>query len=466
MKSETKLVSCLLLGLAMSAVCFMAVGNPSDAPDDTDKLNQGITLLKQGRIGEARAVLTNLPASSPVRGQAKAYLALSRYAEGDHKKFLSSAKSPEVMAAVLPEEVREDLDYKQIDSLMFFRKFDEVLPKAEQFARQHANSPRAESVVEYQLASFYERGMKKLAEAAQLKSRDDTEGSAFRLREGEDNLGQFLKLAADRERENYQTLTDRDFQGEVVQTMTALGGEAEASKLVAPADREKSALVLVRLHKKIDTDANANLRRMTNFLNDFPDSKFRSRILLDMADVSLNEAQRLAFKEGRRDEAAPHLEMAHRLFSGVVEDKEAGVLIADVQEAQEKMLMVYCQERDYASLSSWAAQLTTNAPVGSRMWLAAKLYDAYGLVYQKRLTEAATELEEILATGFKGIPTSDGLLFSAAQWRIQVAKRTKDEATVRRIAKEVQDSGCYDSLKRKFASDYKKFFAQPEPASK
>jgi hypothetical protein len=467
MKPKNKIAMTLLLGLAMAAACYLAYARPvtKTSDDEADKLHQGIALFKAGRVTEARTVLTNLPATSAWHGQAKAYLALCRYAQGDHKKFLDSVKSPAVQAAVLPEDVREDLDYKQMDSLMYFRKFDEVLPLTEQFARQHPDSPRVAAMAEYQLASLYERGMKKLAEAAQLKSQGDTNGAVNRLRAGEDNLGQYLQLAADGQRDSYEVLTARNLQEEVMQALTALGGEAEAQKLVTFAGQEKAAFALVRLHQKIDADADANLRRMTNFLNDFPSSKYCPRVLYDMADVALKEAQRLAYRERRRDEAAPHLAMAHRLFSSVVEDKEAGVMAADVQEAREQMLNIYLQEKDYASLSRLAAQLTNDTPVGSRTWLGARLYDAYGLVYQKKYDEAATELDEILATGFKGVPTADGLLISAAQWRIQVAKHTKDETVSQRIAEQVQNSNCYDSLKRTFANDYKRFFA-PKPAAK
>lgn len=455
-----------MAGLALVAVCYVAYASPTKIPDDADKLTQGVALLKQGRIGEARAVLTNLPASSPVRGQAKAYLALSRYAEGDHKKFLNSVKSPEVEAAELPEDVREDLDYKQIDSLMYFRKFDEVLSRVEAFAQRHADSPRVAAMAEYQMASWYERGVKQLSDAAFSRSRGETNGADQRMRAGEDYLGQFLKLAADGWWDNYETLTDRNFQEEVVQALAALGGEEAAKKLVAFAGQESAALALVRLHKKIEPDAAANLKRMTNFLNDFPASKYRPRVLYEMADVAHKEAQRFAFQERDRAKAAPYLEQAHTLFSQVVEDKTAGVLTADVQEAQEKMLSVFLQERDYASLSTWAAQLVTNAPVGSRTWLGAKLYDAYALVYQKKFTEAATELDEILATGFQGIPTSDGLLISAAEWRIQVAKHTKDQATARRVAELVQNSKCYGSLKRTFIERFKALLNPTAPLSK
>ena len=452
----------LYFGLALGLTAFISTF-AQPANDSTDKLETAVGLLNAGKPKEARAVLATIDKADPAFTAATGYDALCLY-QLDKQKFMRVVESPALQAAELPKPLREELDYKQIDVLFFYRNFEKLLPQVAEFSLKYGDSPRLSSMMEYQMAGLYERGMKNLRDATFTRgSKGDKNAAdtAQRMQDGQNNLEQFLKLATDSERNGYQTLTNRDLATEVVKAMAALGGEDEALKLVPLAERENMALALVQLHNKNDTDADANLRRMANFLNDFPHSKYRSRVQYDMAGVSLNEAQRLAFTERQRDKAAPYLEQAHRLFSGVVEDKEAGVLAADVQEAQGKMLSVYCQERDYASLSRWAAQLMTNAPAGSRTWLAAKLYNAYGLVYQKRLDEAATELDEILATGFKGIPTSDGLLISAAEWRIVVAKHTKDEATVQRIAQQVQDSKCYDSLKRTFADVYKRCFAQP-----
>lgn len=443
--------------LACGLVVLATVHAP--AGDSNTKLDEAVGLMNNHRPKEARAVLATVDKADPVFATAKGLDALYQL---DKKQFYDRMRTQELATAEWPEAVREDLDFKNIDTLLFYRKFEELLPKIGEFSDLHAGSPRAEMMVEYQLAALYERGMKNLRDATFTragKGKDDAANTAERMQAGQDNLEQFLKLAAEGDRNNYQTLTNRDLAAEVVKAMTALGGEKEALNQVPVAEREDMALALVQLHNKIDADAaGANLQRMTNFLNDFPESKYRPRVLYEMADFALKEAQRFAFKERDPVKAAPYLEMAHNVFSHVVEDKKAGVLASDVQEAREKMLMVYLQEEDYTTLSRWAAQLVTNTPVGSRMWLAAKLYDAYGLVYQKKFGEAAVELDEILATGFKGIPTSDGLLVSAAQWRMQVARHTKDEATMSRIAEQVQNSNCYTSLKRTFMSDYKKLF--------
>ena len=460
MKSLIK-PSLMLIG-CLAVVASLTSLSAQTATDTTDKISQAAQFLVNNQPAAARKVLAKVPKNDANYGQAKAWDALCLYSL-DRRKFLKAVDAPEIQAADLPEAVAEDLDFKRIDSLFFYRKFEELPVRVAAYQDNHPDSDRLLAVAEYQMATLCERGIKQLTDAALSKGSDITN----RQTEGRDNLTDFLNMAVALDATNYTSLSGRKLTDDIVKAETALGQEKGIMQSLPAADKEGSTFRNLELHCKLQPKAaDDNLRRMTNFLNDFPKTKYRERVRYDMADVALNEAQRLAFQERRRDAAAPYLEQAHNLFSRVVEDKEGGVLDADVQEAREKMLLVYCQERDYTSLSHWAAQLTTNAPVGSRMWLGAKLYGAYALVYQQKLTEAAKELDEILATGFKGIPTSDGLLISAAEWRIQVAKHTKDDAMVRRIAEQVQSSVCYDSIKRTFASDYKKFFAPSKVVSK
>lgn len=462
MKTKTKLTGGLLLGMVLSAVCLIAVAKPSSAPNDNDKLNQSIALFKQGKYAEAHAALTNLPANSPVHGQAKAYDALCRYAQGDQKKFLSTLESPEIQTVALPDDVREDLDFKQIDALMYYRKFEEALAKAEKFTRQHANSPRVGAMAEYQLAGLYEKGMKKMAESVQSRTLGDVAEADRRLHEGQDNLGQFLKLTANGQMDSYQSLTDRDLSAEVVKTMAALGGEDEAVKMVPTAKREDMALSLVLLHKKIDSDADATIGRMTNFLGQFPKSKHNKRLMYEMANVAVEEGYRLTWK-AKQGKAVRYLDMARDLFSGMTADKEAGISDYDVMESKIGAMRVFYAKQDYAGLSNWVAQIITNLPSGDKQWLSIKLYDAAGLACQNKAAESAKELDELLAIGFKGNPSYDGPLVSAAEWRIRVAKMTGDEVTVQRIVQLVQNSNCYDSLKRTFATDYKQLATSTDP---
>jgi len=172
-------------------------------------------------------------------------------------------------------------------------------------------------------------------------------------------------------------------------------------------------------------------------------------------------------KEGKRSEAAPYLIKAQGLFSGVAEDKTSGISELDVQESRVGLLRIYYAQKDWASLSTLSSQMVTNlTPGGKKDWLVTKLYDAAGLSCQMRLTEAASELDELLAFGFKNNPSYDGILVSAAEWRIRVAMQAGDVAMARQVAQLVQNSACYNSIKRTFVNQFGTLLAQPGPISK
>ncbi len=252
--------------------------------------------------------------------------------------------------------------------------------------------------------------------------------------------------------------------------MTALGGEQEVLELAGPAEREATALAILQLCIKTKPEAvDENLRRMTNLLSEFPNDRRGPRVWYEMANATLEWGWRVHFfdyKKFKRGAATPYFDQAQELFSGVVTDNEAGVADADVMEARKGIMRVYYAKQDWAGLSNWVTQNVTNLPAGSKDWLSFKLYDAAGLACQWKFEEAANELEALLATGFKGNPSYDGQLVSAAKWRVRVAKQTGDEATIQRMAKLVEESNCYGSLKRSFAKDFKEIVAQPHPLSK
>jgi len=252
-----------------------------------------------------------------------------------------------------------------------------------------------------------------------------------------------------------------------VQAHTALGNEAGIMQSLTPADKEVAALQNLQLHCKLQPRAvNDHLQRMTNFLNEFPNSKYHPRVRYELGEAVLDEAWRLTFEDRKRSNAAPYLEIAQNLLSGVVAvDKEAGVAEADVLEARSGIMRIYYARRDYVTLAGWTANIITNSPPGGKKWLSAKLYGAVGLIHQGKHAEAAAELDEILATGFKGNPSYDGPLVSAAGWRIRVANHTGDEATARRVAQQVVNSECYNSFKRTFVKKFGTLFLQ-QPVSK
>ncbi len=454
----------LLAAFSLNIVSLRAQSPPNAS---NQRLSQAIALLNQGKAAEANSILTNIDKLSENYGQALCYRALCQYAQSDKRAFLKILEVPAAQTAELPPDIKEDMDFNQIDALFYYRKFDDLLPKVERFQINHDQSTKLNAVAEYQLASLHERGMKKLTESAQLRTKGETAGADKRLREGEDNLGRYLKLAADSQQNGYQTLTNRDLTSEAMKTLAALGGENETRKLVPTADPETTAFAFVELHRKIDANADAKLQRMTKFLSDFPSSSHRKRVELDMARVADEEGNRLTWAwPNRLTNGEPYLAQARELLSHVTADPLAGITEADAQDAQVELLGILYSQNDWDGMEKLKTKLLPGLSPGSRDWIATKLYHANGLTIQKKLTEAATELDEILATGFKGIPTYDGLLFSAAQWRIGVAAWSGDKETVQRIGQLVENSACYGSRKRAFAEYFQKLPAIIKPSAK
>jgi len=206
---------------------------------------------------------------------------------------------------------------------------------------------------------------------------------------------------------------------------------------------------------------------MTNFLNNYPDTKYRKRVLYDMGNVAFGESWRITGGGGYPSSAAvPYLNLARDWFSGVVANETNGISAADAQQAQLGIMRTYYIQRDFGNLSSYAAQIITNFPPGGKEWLAIKLFDASGLSCQKKFTEANKEFDEMLATGFKGNPSYDGFLVAAADWHARISSSTGDEAGARRVVQMVLNSNCYDSLKRAYASRFQWLINQPSPTSK
>lgn len=437
--------------------------------NSTDKLETSVALLQVGKVQEARAMLATISSNDVAYPMARGLDALCLYQQ-DRRQFMEAMRAPDMQAVDLPQDLRDELDYHQIDALFFFRRFEEVLPKLDEFAARHTNSAKLPAVTEYQSAALYERGMKKLTESGFLRSRGDVAGAEKRLNEGQANLGQFLRLTAGGQADGYRTLTNRNAQTELVKAMTALGGEQEVLKMAGPAEREETALAILQLCIRTKPEAvDENLRRMTNFLNEFPHNKRAPRVRYEMAGAVLERGWRIHFfdsKNFKRGAATPYFEKAQEMFSGVVADKEAGVSDADVMEARKEIMHIYYAKQDWSNLSNWVALNITNVPAGGKDWLGFKLYNAAGLACQRKSVEAAIELEEMLATGFKGNPSYDGPLVSAAKWRIRVAKQMGDTATIQRMAELVEKSDCYGSLKRTFAKDFHEIVASPNPLAK
>jgi len=435
-------------------------------------LNQALTLLEASNFNEARSALATVNSQDANYPTTRGLDALCLY-QLDKRKFIDLMHKPEMVSMAFPAELSEELDFDQIDTLFFYRNFEEIMPKIREFGNRYSNSPKHAAVAEYQMASLYERGMKKVYEACAY---GDTNVFQTRYWDGRSNLVDYLNLVSSLNQANYHFLPTRSLKEEIRKAKIALGSDNDVEAQISGADGERMAFLSVQLHQKLQPgDEDDNLRRMTNFLSNFPDTKYRQRVSFDMAGVALNRGVDIIVEaEHERDPliaaekraaAVSYFDRTRGLYSAVQENKEAGISEADVQNSREGILRAYYMQDDWAGLSNWANHMVTNSTVGEKEWLAAKLYDAAGLIHQKRMAEAANELDEILATGFKGNPSYDGLLASAASWRINVARLTHDEVSAWRVAQQVQNSDCYDSIKRTFVKRFQQYLPQSAPIS-
>ncbi len=439
------------------------------------KLSLAETLIQAGQPEAARELLATIPANDPEYAAGKHYDALALATTQDRLGFLNAMEKLPALPANVSPAVALELTVRHIEALSFYRKFEELLPKALTFQEQHADAPDAAAVREHLLAGLFERGLKKTFEAGKLKD----EKFQQRWTEGRANLEQFLALAAAFPVTNYTVLPKRNLRDDLWRARVILGDEATAlAEITAQnaAEREKFSLLRVLLYPKIQPNyADLNLHRMSNFLAQFPESRSRVKVEFEMANVALLEGERLVSKARLtpdaktaavpRAAAVTYLELAQGLFPRVVEDKEAGIGATELREARVRMLRVFYAQDDWASLSERAAQLLADAPE-EKEWLVIKLYAAAGLARERKLTEAASAFDEVLAIGFRGTPSYDGLLISAARWRIRVARQSGDDAAARRVVEQVRNADCYGSIKRTFLEKFGSITAQAAPVSK
>ena len=400
----------------------------------TGKLNQAVALFNQGQPQAARTVLATIGTNDAGYGIAKCYDALCLYSLTNKLGFLKTLKSPAVQGAIIPNALVEDLEFKQIDALFYYRKFEELLPKIAEFQASHENSPRLPAVAEYQLAALYERGMKKVYEASIL---GDGDGFASRWLDGQSNLVDFLNLAVTLNQTNYQTLPNRKLPQEIVRALTALGND-KAVELVPAVDKEATTFASLELYRKLQPKAvDDNLQRMTNFLNSFPKTVNHKRVLFAMADISfskgeaLSKAAEAATLAGDSQTAAADHAQAEIYFgytrslqNALAVDATAGIDAANVFNRQTDLLHTYCMERDYVKVVALAQTLATNSVPGSLTWRMAKVYWGMGLdvANPPDWRGAAAQLDAVLAGGFNGNVYHDHWTLSAAEWRMAVAR--------------------------------------------
>lgn len=469
----------LFAAVAVCAFVCYSVAQLADSTPSPDqvKLDQVASLIAGGKPTEARELIATIPVTAPEYRIGKFYDALAIHVSGDQIGFMKALEKLPPDATGVPSNVTEDLAAREVQLLLFFRTFEELLPKARAFVQNHAGSARFAIVKDCLLAGLFDRGMKKTDEACRLK---DEAIYNSRWPQAKANLEEFLALVASNGATTYRSLPKRNLQQDIwVARLTlgdenALWGEVPATDVAA---REQLSFLRLRLYQRLQKDqTDRNIKMATEFLELFPESLHRKRVEYELAEVALCGGERLkkpgrqegdpTTLEGKRATSARYLEMARELYGSVVEDPKTGIAIADVQQSRLGMVRIYFAQKDSVGLSNCVAQLIADYPAKGKVWVVAKLYYAASLYRQNNLTEAANELDEILAVEFKNNPSSDGHLVAAARWRILVAQRLGDKETPRRVVQLVQSSECVDSVKRTFLTKYQDLLTQPDPVSK
>jgi hypothetical protein len=378
--------------------------------------------------------------------------ALKLHGAKDYPGLMKALRKVDIQAAAVPPQMREDLAWARLDGLLFFRKFEEILPAIEAFRIEYPTSAHMGAVTEAEMAARFERGLKMTLEAVRFKNAS----SADRRAKGVADLGRFLSLAASHPGSDYTVLPKQNLRQNLWTARIILGEEQAASAEISDvALREEFRLQCALLLPKTQPDrADENLQRMKNFLADYPDSPARPRVEFDMATVALNEGIRLVRNTKMPGEAPPYFELAREVFGRVTEDKEAGISPADVAESWDGILRSYYWERDAnwqndeAKLMAWTERMISMSKPGDSSWRQAKLYQGDLLLHQRKYDEAATVLDELVALGFKGNPSHDGRTSFAVTWRIAVATRIGDEEKAEQLRQWVRESNCVDSIRR------------------
>ena len=441
--------------------------------DASGRLQEAVTLLDQGQPQAAQALLATIGPFDPNYAQAMGYSAVCLY-QTNRLKFLKIMQSPQLQLTNLSDPLRQELAYDQIDALFSYRQFEKLLPKLQDFVTQYTNSPLLHTALEYQMATWYERGMKKIEEAS---GSSDPKVFQRRYPDGQSNLVDFLHLAATLNETNYQVLPKRSLVHEIWKAEIALGADQQAQDETPSADREDEAFLNLRLYENYlqprkvwsAQTTEDNLRRMTNFLNEFPDSKHSKRVRFDMAAISFPMVESLynsaVNAQGHHDtnaatadrlKAQAYLQLTESLTNEFYVDKAAGIAADDVLGAQADLLHGYYLGKNYAKMLDMTAVLITNSTPGDLTWLMAKTYR--GTVFQGEdppdLKQAAAELDDVLAYGFDQKAEHDHWVLAATCFRISIARRSGDQAKAAALYKWVQGSNCKKDQKAWFLKDW------------
>lgn len=396
-------------------------------------LDQVASLIAAGKPAEARNIIATIPTNAPEYRIGKFYDALAFHVAGDQLGFFKALEKLPEDATGVPVEVAEDLAAREVQTLHFFRKFDELLSKAREFVQNHAGSTRCASVKDYLLAGLFDRGMKKTEEAC--RTRDE---SVYNRRwpEGKANLEEFLALAASTRATNYWALPKRSFRQDKWVARLTLGDEKVLLEEVPAEDAvtlEGISYLRVQLYHKLQREKlDQNIGLAESFLRDYPQTKHRKRLEFDLATLYFRKGERLAKQadadetarktteaESNRAQARAYFEK-HRALQVEMPDKDAGIEASDLLEMRADLLYGYILDKRYEQVTRLTAEMLVQYPQGSVGWSMAKVNDGCVALRQAApdVRQAIKYFEQVIELGFKDKPDHDYYVLLATKWRI------------------------------------------------
>lgn len=429
------------------------------------KIEQAADLISAGKITEARAILATIPEESPEYRIGKFYDAVAIHTLDDQIGFLRALEALPQDSADVPPEVAEDMAWREVQSLHFIRKFEVMLPKARSFGAKFPDSRHQAVVNELLIVGLFDRGIKKTEDACRS---NDEEVFNKRWPEAKSNLEEFLALYASNGIVSYQFQPKRNLQQDVLVARLSLGEHNVLLSEIPETDkesREKIGFLRLRLYQELQkTETDKNIQMAENFIEQFPNSIHRKRVEYELAGVLLSGGEKMSTEarcandrelvKTKRESADRYLNYAGELYRSIREDREAGISSADVQQSQVAMVRIAFAKEDWDGLSESAESLVSKSAPKGKLALIAKLYDGAGKVRQGKLMEGAKILDEVLQFEFQNTPSIDGLLISAAGWRIRAARESGEKDTINRVISLVQKSQCASSIKRTFMKNF------------
>lgn len=430
-----------------------------------EALTAAIMRLENDENAEAKELIDTIDENDPDYDAAQAYGAVCAFRLDDLKGFLNAMETLDLNQGGTPPEIREDLAYKQIDALFNYRKFESLLERIPQFQSNHPNSSELWPMFEYQMATLFERGMKKTLEASTMWN---DSGDNPRWTEGEANLQEFLLLAASHQSTNYTTLTKRNLREDTLRARIVLGQQEAVFNEIPTGDvatQEEVSLLTIEIYRKLQPEnMDRNLDMLQDFIRDFPESRRRKRIEFDIATVSFERGKQLcmeADEAGRqlngkasaeKRAAAQSYFQLQRSLKGHRVNPELGINTSDVFDMRKDLIHSYWYERDYAGLRSVTTSRIADSTPGGLDWIVAKLFLGIAIMSETpgHSADATPIFDEILACGFTGKPDQDHLVECAVRWRLHIARTSDDTDTVQQLVSMVRDGICTKNIKEGF----------------